>query len=714
MNDSRNLHLVIIEGSSKKSRSCAHMLEAAGYSVQLDQIQGIKALEALFDETDPDIILHGEGARIPELEVVSAWLEENDSDIPLVVLTSDHAEGKADAIKSGATAVVSSDHPDELVSTIHKVLANVALNRRVCQLEEAVETISLQQRIDQLEKALQEKESECTTLVENSRDAIAYVFNGNFLYANPAYLGRIGIDDLAGLRGTPLLERVDPDDHVLLEGLLHNCHEAVDAVEIMIRLMDKEGLSHRIAVEFAPVRFENKRCSRMTIHAPAQVADIGMIPETIARGQLPIGSHNRQHFMQFVENSLKTFDKAGKHQTLTYVLLDEFRAIRENFGINACDRVVENIVALIQRNYDKEDTVVQFGDYVFTILSTSQNEDRAYHLAESLRKKVKKHVTVVNGQPMQTTCSIGMCVINEHMMNAQDVLSRADLACEVARSSGGNLVHIHSTAIDDQIDRELELKWDGMIRKTIDDERLYLVYQPIVSLNGDTDECYEVLLRVVDDKGQVILPGQFISLAGKTGMGAEIDHWVINSAMRSLREKQAENGELSFFIKISGATLLENEFPAWLEQKLQEHELQGSTVILEIPETTVMNNTEATSGFIDAMRKIGCRIAIEHFGYMSSTELLKDITVDFLKIDGTLIEDLACSTENQARVRSVLDFARSKKTRCIAERVDDASSLVMLWQYNIDYIQGNFVREPGMLPDYDFEDAIALHSLAEA
>jgi diguanylate cyclase (GGDEF)-like protein len=690
------------------------MLEAAGYSVQLDQIQGIKALEALFDETEPDIILHGEGARIPELEAVSAWLVENAIDIPLVVLTSDHAKVKADAIKSGATAVVSPDQPDELVSTIHTVLDNMALSRRVCQLEEAVETISMQQRIDQLEKTLQEKENECATLVENSRDAIAYVYNGYYLHANPAYLGRIGINDLVELRGTPLLERVDPDDHVLLEGLLHNCHEADDAVAIMIRLMDKEGLSHRIAVEFAPVRFENKRCSRMTIRAPAQVADIGMIPETMDREQLVVGSYNRQYFMQFVENSLKTFDKAGKHQTLTYVLLDEFRAIRENFGINACDRVVENIVALIRRNYDKEDTVVQFGDYVFAILSTSQNEDRAYHLAESLRKKIKKHVTVVDGQPMQTTCSIGMCVINEHLKNAQDVLSRADLACEVARSSGGNLVHIHSTAIDEQIDRELELKWDGMIRKTIDDERLYLVYQPIVSLNGDAARCYEVLLRVVDDKGQVILPGQFISLAGKTAMSAEIDRWVISTAMRSLREKQAEDSELSFFIKISNATLLEDEFPAWLEQQLQEHELQGSTVILEIPEATVMHNTEATSSFIDSMQKIGCRVAIEHFGFVSPTKLIQDLAVDFLKIDGTLIEDLACSTENQARVRSVLDFARSNKTQCIAERVDDASSLVMLWQYNVDYIQGNFVHEPGKLPDYDFEDAIALHSLAEA
>jgi len=713
VSDNKNLHLVIVEASSKKAQSCAAILEGAGHAVQLDQVKGIKALEDLFDDTDPDIVIYGEGANIPELELVSAWLADHASNIPLVVVAREGAEGRPGAMNSGATAVISLDQPGDLVATIRKVLDNAALNRRICGLEEAVETIHLQQRVDQLERALQEKEKYCTNLLENSRDAIAYVYNGYYQYANPAYLSQFGIDGLAGLNGTPLLERVEPSDHAALESLLHNCHHTGDAVTVRIGLTDKRGLSRRTAVEFAPASFENKRCTRMTIRAPAQAAGTEMTPDTLGQENLFAGAYNRQYFMQIMEDSLGNPDKAGKYQTLTYRLLDDFRAIRENFGIYACDQTIRNIAALIQRNYDKEDTVAQFGDYVFAILNTSQNEDGAYLLAESVRKQIKKHVTVVGGQVIQTTCSIGMCVIKEHMKDAQDVLSRADLACEVARSSGGNLVHVHSTAIDEQIDGDLELQWDEMIRKTIDDERLYLVYQPIVSLGGDTGRGYEVLLRVVDEKGQVILPGQFISLAGKISMSAEIDRWVISSALRSLREIHAWDSELAFFIKVSAATLSDGEFPAWLAQQLKEHELQGSAVIFEIPETTAVNHTAATSGFINSMQKIGCRIAIEHFGHLSPFELIHDLAVDFLKIDGSLIEGLAYSGENQTRVRSVVDFARTTKTRCIAERVDDASSLVTLWQYNVDYIQGNFVREPGKEPGYDFEDAIALHNLAE-
>ena len=714
MSDKENLHLVIVEGSGKKAQSCKDILEAAGYAVQLDRVQGIKALEDLFEDADPDIVLYGEGARIPELEAVSTWLVEHDSNIPLVVLVSDPAEVTPGVMQSGAGNVVSPDQPDDLVSTIRKLLDDAALKRRICRLEEAVETIQLQQRIDQLEKALWEKEQDCTNLVDNSRDAIAYVYNGKYQYANPAWLARFGVDNLAKLKGTALLGQVDPEDHAAIEGLLHNCHEAGNAVAAKVRLADRQGVTCSTAVELAPSSYENKRCIRMTINAPGQAKGTGMAPESINHEQLFSGAYNRHYFMQTVEDSLKSPDRTDIYQTVTYVLLDDFRAIRENFGIYAGDQAIRNITALIEANYDSEDTVAQFGDYVFAILSNSQNEDQAYLLADSLRKKIKKHVTVVGGQIIQTTCSIGMCVINEHMMNAQDVLSRADLACEVARSSGGNLVHIHSTAIDKQLGRELEPQCDIMIRKTLEDERLYLVYQPIVSLKDKSGKCYEVLLRVVDENGRVILPGQFVSLAGKTGMSTEIDRWVVSSVLTSLRENHDEHRNTAFFVKISGATLADKEFPAWLEQQLQENELHGSALILEIPETTAVRNSVVTSGFIKAMREIGCRIAIEHFGYSSPPELLLDLDMDFLKIDGSLIDNLAYSSENQARVRSVVDFARTTKTLCIAERVDDASSMVTLWQYNVDYIQGNFLREPGKKPDYDFEDAIALHNLAES
>lgn len=708
MSDNEKSHLVIVEASKKKVESYAATLKSAGLDLQLDQVQGIKGLATMFDTAEPQLVLYGGGARTPDLETVAVWLDENSQGIPLIAVETEAMPG------SGASAVVSPDQPDELVATIRRVLDKATLNRRVSRLEEAVDSIRLQQRIDRLERALQEQEKDCTSLVENSRDAIAYVFNGHYLYANPACLRRFGDGHLAELKGTPLLDRVDADDHAGLEELLQESLDAGEAVTVTLGLTDSAGVSHRTAVEFSPARFENTRCTRMLIRAPARRAITAMQAGNLEHEDLFTGTYNRQYFMQLIEDTLITSDTTDWYRTVTYVLLDDFRTIRENFGIYACDQTIRNITALIRQNYNKDDTVAQFGDYVFAILSTSQHEDRAYLLAEALRKKIKKHVTVIGGKVIQTSCSIGMCAINDHMKNAQDVLSRADLACEVARSSGGNLVHIHSTAIDEQIDGDIGKQWDDMIRQTIDDERLYLVYQPIVSLSGNAGRCYEVLLRVVDEKGQVILPGQFVSLAGKTGLSSEIDRWVISSALRSLRNQDEEDGELSFFVKISGPTLLDDQFATWVQLQLQEQELQGRTITFEIPEIIAVRNVAATSEFIRAMHKLGCKIAIEHFGYLSQPEMVPDLAVDFLKIDGSLIENLAFSSENQARVRSVVDFARTSKAQCIAERVDDANSLVTLWQYNVDFIQGNFVREPGKQPDYDFEDAVALHSLAES
>jgi EAL domain-containing protein (putative c-di-GMP-specific phosphodiesterase class I) len=297
--------------------------------------------------------------------------------------------------------------------------------------------------------------------------------------------------------------------------------------------------------------------------------------------------------------------------------------------------------------------------------------------------------------------------------DAQSAYSRADLACELARTSGGNQVHVHSTTIDAQIDQEVDEKMDDMIRKTINDDRFYLVYQRVISLNGKAGGHYEVLLRILDEEGRVIMPGQFLSMAEKSPMIMEIDRRVIQIALQTLADNLEEGGNTSLFIKLSGETIADPQLPDWIKSQLLELNLPCNAVIFEIPESVAVNKPNETLVFTKAVQAFGSRVAIEHFGYANKPDIIKGLSVDFLKIDGSLIKNLASSKDNQDRVKSVVDLARSTNTLCIAEHVDDAQCLVMLWQYNIDYIQGNLIHEPGKELSHDFEDEAALAGLIE-
>jgi len=181
-----------------------------------------------------------------------------------------------------------------------------------------------------------------------------------------------------------------------------------------------------------------------------------------------------------------------------------------------------------------------------------------------------------------------------------------DTACEVARSSGGNGIHTHSAVIDEQMTEAHEKEWDKVIRKTIDEERFYLVFQPIICLAGDTSKRYEALLRIVDEEGHTILPGQFLSIAEKSGFISEIDYRILDTAFRKLAELKENGDKTTMFIKLSRAVLADPGLSKWICRKLKEYQLAGSSVAFEIQEVDAANDLKSAITFIKAMKKLQC------------------------------------------------------------------------------------------------------------
>lgn len=695
MSHGEYLHLVIIEDSENKAEAHASSLRNAGFAVRFIHARDATALqERLENPPLPDIVLCGEGPELPDLESVSALLQKHTPAIPLIGIAAEAVEGTVIAARnSGAAALVSYNQPDGLQLAYKKELETVLLRRRVSKLEYLME----------------ETEKRCHDLMENSRDAIAYIHAGMHIYANHTYLDKFGFENSDEIEGTPILDMIDPGNHENFKKYLRDySNDSSDTNSIAIKGIEPDGGTFDAVMEFSPSRIDSEECIQIIIRCQTD-AELEKKLDNLSRQDILTGLSNRQNFMQTVEENIPggRNEAAGQIRSVLYILIDNFKKLTENISVSGCDMIIKDVATLIGKCCTREDTVARFGDCSYTILQKDSSMDGILEKAELIRKNLVEHICDAEGRAVSLTCSIGVCIINEHTRDAQNVLSRADLACEVARSSGGNQIHVHSTAVDEQMDREHERDWDEIIRKAIAEDRFYLVYQPVVSLGGESGELYEALLRIVDENGHIILPGQFIAIAEKSGMIGDIDRWVVETALRTLAETRKDGRDTCFFIKISGIMVGDTEFPAWINSKLREFQLGNNCVIFEIPESVAINDLKNTMQFVTTMQQLQCKTAIEHFGCANQPALIRHLSVNMIKIDGSIVNNLVDNQENQGKITAILELAKETGKQCVAERVDDAANLALLWQFGMDYIQGNFVQEPSKELGYDFEGEIA-------
>lgn len=417
------------------------------------------------------------------------------------------------------------------------------------------------------------------------------------------------------------------------------------------------------------------------------------------------GMVNRQHFMQLLAQSVDAADGNGE-QALLYILLDNFRAIRENFGVADSDGVLQDVACIIEEMIGARDRAARFGDYVFTVLHHGDGILTTREFAEGILHSLESYVWDSGGHAMGVLASIGICEASNSTLNAEGLVQRADLACEVARSHEGGKIHFHNVIVEQQLDPDQGAATRDMVRKTIRDARFYLVYQPVVSLGGDTRERYEVLLRVLDESGEFVLPSQFLTAAVSMDLGAEVDRWVIDNALGQLSELQRRGRDVIFYIKVSADTMADAESVIWLGKRLAEYRLQRERIVFEIAETAVVDDVQGAIAFVTALQNLECRVALEHYGCCSEPQLLKRLPVDILKVNGGLITGLMANHENQARVRAIIELARKLRMHCVAEHVEETSDLALLWQLGIQFVQGNCIQIPSRELNYNFEGNI--------
>lgn len=246
----------------------------------------------------------------------------------------------------------------------------------------------------------------------------------------------------------------------------------------------------------------------------------------------------------------------------------------------------------------------------------------------------------------------------------------------------------------------------AVIRDAVEQDRIFLEFQPILSLKGDTEQRYEVIAGFRDAAGDTIQPDLLHALAGDTRLERMIDRRVVERAFEQLADLQPD-APVVFFIRLSAASVTDPELPAWIGRMLERHRLESGRVVFEIPTNDTAIGMSGTSGFADAMHGLHCSVALEHFGDGDSAPLHEHFPADILKIDGALIRALTTDSNARETVRSIVEMAAKNRKTSVAESVEDSASFALLWKYGVDCVQGQFIQEPGQTLNYVFASEIA-------
>lgn len=409
------------------------------------------------------------------------------------------------------------------------------------------------------------------------------------------------------------------------------------------------------------------------------------------------GLANRREFENRLQRALTRAKSDHETHVLCYMDLDQFKVVNDTCGHAAGDELLRQVATLFSTQMRGRDTLARLGGDEFGILIEHCTLEQATRVTEALLKIVQDFRFVWEKQSFQLSASIGMVAINHDSDSAQTIMRLADSACFAAKDAGRNRIHIYREGDETLAKRQGELQWVNGLQQALESDRLLLFAQPIRPLEpGPESQCFELLLRLVDQDQQLVLPGAFLPAAERYHLAVRIDRWVVAAVLRMLRAHPNLLKNTGFCtINLSGQSVNDEDFQRFVFDELSNNGIVSSALCFEITETAAIANLSMAKRFMETIKTRGCRFALDDFGSgLSSFSYLKNLPVDFVKIDGVFVKDIADDPIDLAMVSSINEIGHLLGKKTIAEFVETEQTLDMLRSMGVNYAQGNVISKP--------------------
>jgi diguanylate cyclase (GGDEF)-like protein/PAS domain S-box-containing protein len=578
----------------------------------------------------------------------------------------------------------------ERVITVHEDISS----RK--EMEERLRNTNseLEFRVEERTKELFESDQHFRTLIDSAPICIHQIdLNGKFLSMNRAGLTMMGCKDEQSIIGSPYLGASCDEDRERISLLLSEALDgqfsefeftSVDGKQFssnLVPIYDADGVVQRLLGLTQDIT-ERKQAQEKLSYQASYDALTGLV--------------NRQHFERRAELLISTRLEGEAEHAICYMDLDQFKIVNDTCGHIAGDELLRRLGHVLQQAVRRSDILARLGGDEFAVLMEHCSLQQAQRAAEDLLKQVEEFQFSWEGQSFRIGVSIGLVAITETTGELTELLMQADAACYMAKELGRNRIHVYHPEDTELAQRQGEMQWVARINRALDEDRFTLYAQAILPLHGSTDKHFELLLRMVDEEGGIVPPGAYLPAAERYDLINKLDTWVVKNAFAFISSQLKYVESVHFIsINLSGQSITSTSFLNTVVTMMQEFNIDAGKICFEITETAAISNLIAATKFITSLKSLGCRFALDDFGSgLSSFGYLKSLPVDYLKIDGLFVKDMANDPIDHAMVKSINEIGHVMGMQTIAEFVENDEIKERLIAIGVDFAQGFGIGKP--------------------
>jgi len=676
LTDNSPVPLIVFSPQREPSEFINSLMRKAGEPVHCTWIPAVRDLGEALEQLNPELLVC---AYVSEADTRQAATVRDQlaPQVPMLLVRPQISEGDiAAGMRLGARDVVP-------LSATERVQAVLSRELRSFRLERALNT-TLQSASD-YRRQLQ-------SVLQRSNDAILQVQEGIAVDANQTWLELFGYEDSSVVVGQPLMDLFDDRSHAALKGALVACAQGKWTDHpLKVNSLLGDGTQLQMDLVLTPGEFENEPCVRIMV--PAKKRDERALTTELTdavKRDSTTGLLLRRPMLDAIGVRIGA-PPAGGVRYMALVRPDKFAELEKDVGVRQSEQLVGEYAAILKSYLGPNDIAGRLAGVAFLALIERGNPHDVEAWAEAVLTRFSESVSTIGQKTVHSSCTIGLTAVPTAGSSVDAIVADVIEAVRRGRTQGGNQIfHLDKADTDTRV-QAYDRIWVKHIKSALMENRFRLVQQPVASLQGEDPQMFDVLVRMLDHQAKEVLPAEFMAAAERNDLLKNIDRWVVGASLSFAGQKKPG----CLFVRLSRDSVLDSGFIEWLKTQVATGAHVPARICFQITESIAEQYMSAAIGQLAALKKMGFRIALERFGSgRDPLKLLSAVPLDFIKIDGALVQDLASNFETQAAVKRLVDQAVKLKIETIAERVEDANTMAVLWQLGVQFIQGYFVNAP--------------------
>jgi len=669
--------IIVITKSQDNVEAINSALRKAGHPAHCTWLPDTRDLGDALTQLNPEMLI----AFTDEPGIALNWImpvrTETAPDMPVLIVRETIDEAAiAQAMQLGAQDAVT-------LANVSRLQAVATRELRAHRLERALSTTLSSAR---------EYREQLQHFLDGSADAITHVQEGIIVDANRAWLELFGYSGDDALTGTPLMDLFELETHPALKGALVAClQDKWTDHGLKVQALLSDGSSLALELTLTKADYEAEPAVRVCIPARHKKdTDLEVHLSAAVQNDASTGFLQQRHLIAALRDRVAESTRGGVRQ-IVHIKPDRFLEIQTSVGLLASEDFMSQLAELLRVQLTQTDICGRFGGNGFLVLLERGTARDVETWAQNLVARVNQHRFPIEGKTLSATVTVGLRSLPNTNPDIAATVGDAIAAMRRGRQLGGNQVTTMDQADTDTRVQAYDKIWVKHIKTALMENRFRLVQQPIQSLLGEDKGMFDVLVRMLDEQGREVLPAEFIAAAERNDLMKNIDRWVIGASMSFAANRKAT----CIFVRISKDTLLDKSLLPWIQTQLKSLRIEPARLCIQITEEVATQYLPQTMDLAGQLHGLGFRFAVEHVGTAPDPlRLLTEIRMNFIKIDGSLMQGLSTNQVQQQRVKGLVEVAKRNGIETVAERVEDANTMAVLWQIGVEFIQGFFVNAP--------------------